>query len=268
MTRTTRLSATVVGALLMASPEAAAYRPFDGTDAAVAGVGEFELELGPAHFYGRGRNNYLIAPATVLNLGLVKDLELVVDFKQFVALQQVPTESQVRLLDTDILLKKVLRRGSLQDADGASVAIEGGFLTPEIQGDRSFGAQADVITSYRWCGQRVHFNEQAAFSRSQNLDLFSSIILEGPDDLLVRPVAEVYVEHEFGKGSRYSGLVGAIWTASESFTLDLGLRVARIDAQRVAEVRLGFTWALPIVSESQRTVENAWLSRRHGHRSL
>ncbi len=31
-----------------------AYRPFDGTDADVARVGEFELELGPVNWYSPG----------------------------------------------------------------------------------------------------------------------------------------------------------------------------------------------------------------------
>ena len=82
-----RAVAAAIGIAVAWTPVAAhAYRPFDGTDADVAEAGEFELELGPAHFYGQGPHHYVIAPATVLNLGLVPRLELVVDAKQFFAL--------------------------------------------------------------------------------------------------------------------------------------------------------------------------------------
>jgi hypothetical protein len=47
-----------------ASP-AAAYRPFDGTDAAVAAPGEVEIELQPAGGLRDETGTSLIAPATV-----------------------------------------------------------------------------------------------------------------------------------------------------------------------------------------------------------
>src|ERR1700728_245146 len=67
-------------------PRAAyAYRPFDGTDGDVAELGAFELELGPTHFYEQGGQKYVLAPATVLNFGIVKDTELVIDFEDYLA---------------------------------------------------------------------------------------------------------------------------------------------------------------------------------------
>jgi hypothetical protein len=234
--------------LLFSARDAAAYRPFDGTDAAVAAQGDFELELGPAHFYALGDRHYLLAPATVLNFGLVKDLELLVDFKQFVGLQHLSDESQVRLLDTDVFLKYVLRRGKLQDETGPSVAFEGGPLLPTLHGAPRFGAQGDFILSYRWRPATVHFNEQIAYTRRESVELFSSVILEGPRDLVARPVAEIFVAGDTGEGMTFSGLVGAIWTVKESFSLDLGLRAARVTGDRAAEVRLGFTWATEIIA--------------------
>src|SRR5579859_364445 len=78
-----------------------AYRPFDGTDADVAGLGEFELELGPVHWYSQAGNHYLIAPATVLNLGIFRGVELVVDFQNYVGLDEAPGHSRDELRDTD-----------------------------------------------------------------------------------------------------------------------------------------------------------------------
>ncbi|HEY8073089.1 MAG TPA: hypothetical protein VIF62_03250 [Labilithrix sp.] len=237
--------------------DAFAYRPFDGTDADVADTGEFELELGPSHFYGQGGRHYLVAPATVLNLGLVPRLELVVDFKGFVALdERLPDESRVRVLDTDVFLKYVVREGALQGKTGLSIACEGGPLTPEIQGDSAFGAQLDTIVSYRWSDLTVHFNEQIGYSRRQHGAFFSSVILEGPHDRAVRPVAEFLVDGAYHEDLVVSALGGAIWRASDAFAFDAGVRVGRVGDERLAELRLGFTWGIPIW-EPHKHAENA-----------
>src|SRR5947207_8870058 len=94
----------------LASP-AFAYRPFDGTDGDVADVGEFELEMGPAQFLSTSEGRYLMAPAAVLNLGVAPGFELVVDFKDFVAVQPVAGQPRMRLVDMDVFLKSILRRG-------------------------------------------------------------------------------------------------------------------------------------------------------------
>jgi len=46
------------------------HRPFDGTDAAVAAPGELEVELQPAGVQHEQGAKTLIAPWTVLNIGL------------------------------------------------------------------------------------------------------------------------------------------------------------------------------------------------------
>jgi hypothetical protein len=232
--------------VLFSTREARAYRPFDGTDADVAGVGEFELELGPVHYFGTRDAHYLIAPATVLNLGLVKNLELVVDFKNFVALDKVPNEDPVRLLDTDVFLKYLLREGTLQGKTGWGFAIEAGPLTPNINGQNSFGASLNTILSYEWPSTTVHFNNQIQYTRAQNIDLFSSVILEGSKSHALRPVAEFFFEHEFNLETKYSALFGGIWELSHEFQLDAGWRMASEAGEPVTEIRLGFTWTLPI----------------------
>src|SRR5579862_8066822 len=106
---TIRVTAVSAGAVLLTlAGSARAYRPFDGTDADVAALGEFELELGPTHYYRQADRNFLIAPATVLNLGIVSGTELVVDFSDFVALDSLaPGQPRVHTGDTDVLLKHV-----------------------------------------------------------------------------------------------------------------------------------------------------------------
>jgi hypothetical protein len=65
--------------VLSASP-GLAYRPFVSTDAAVADVKEMEIELGYFNWArDRGKSTFIV-PQTVLNYGLVKNLELVGEF--------------------------------------------------------------------------------------------------------------------------------------------------------------------------------------------
>jgi hypothetical protein len=64
-------SGSIIALGLMSCPSSAfAYRPFDGTDAAVAAPGEVEIELQPAGRLREQGSTTLIAPATVLNYGL------------------------------------------------------------------------------------------------------------------------------------------------------------------------------------------------------
>jgi hypothetical protein len=239
-------SRALVVAVLLSAPRAEAYRPFDGTDADTAELGSFELEMGPVQWYDRAGQNYLIAPDTVLNLGIFPGTELVVDFQDFVALGALNGRPRVALLDTDVLVKHVFRAGILQGKSGLSVAVEAGPLTPEINGMNAFGASADVIVSYRWDWGTLHFNEWPQYSRQHNLDLFNGVIIEAPHEWLVRPVSEFFYEKQFHEAQTVSGLVGVIWTPKDSFVLDLAFRGARIGDQNAAELRLGFTWALPV----------------------
>jgi hypothetical protein len=240
-----KVTAFVVTAALVYATPAFAYRPFDGTDADVADRGEFELELGPTHFYRAGRRNYLIAPATVLNLGVLEDTELVVDFDNFVALNREPGAPGVQLLDTDVLLKHVFRRGALQGESGISIAAEAGPLVPEINGTNAFGASLDGIFSYQWPALTLHFNQWAQYTREHNARIFEDLIVEGPHDWAVRPVAEAFYSHEWNAGDEVSALIGAIWAVQKSFSLDAGVRGARVMGENAIEVRLGFTLTIP-----------------------
>jgi hypothetical protein len=225
-----------------------AYRPFDGTDADVAGLGEFELELGPVHWYSQAGAHYLISPATVLNLGIFRGVELVVDFQNYVGIDEAPGEARDRLLDTDVFLKGVVHRGSVQGESGPSVAAELGPLLPNVNGETGFGASCNVIVSQHWSDFTMHVNSWVELTRGAlHLDWFEGVILEGSQDAAVRPVSELYVERDFVTGvTTWSGLVGAIWRAREGLDFDMGLREARAGQDAVSEVRLGLTWTLTV----------------------
>jgi hypothetical protein len=257
------VAAATAASLLTVSADALAYRPFDGTDADVAALGEFELELGPTHYYRQADKNFLIAPATVLNLGFLPGTELVIDFQDFVATDSLaPGEARVHVTDTDVLVKHVFREGILQGKTGLSIAVEAGPLVPEVNGTDAFGASVDVITSYQWSFGTIHWNEWGEYTREHNPSLFTGFILEGPHDWTVRPVAELFVEHEWNVGTTYSGLGGAIWEVSDSLALDVGVRAASISGEQAEEVRLGFTWAVPIWEPEGSGQQARQLTRR------
>src|SRR5215467_7832442 len=123
------LFATALLLAMLASP-AFAYRPFDSTDADVAGPGEFELELGPLGWLRRGDDKFRVAPAVVANFGLPWRSELVLQGERQVALDPAAGEASSSIVDNGLFIKTVMRVGALQDASGPSVAAEYGFLLP------------------------------------------------------------------------------------------------------------------------------------------
>ena len=243
------IAALSFSSILFATTRADAYRPFDGTDADVAEHGQFELEIGPTHYLGQGHEHYLVAPATVLNLGIFERWELVVDFSNYIGLDAVPGQSRVRLLDTDVLLKYVFKEGSIQEGHkGISLAAEFGPLTPNIHGEDGLGGQMNIIASHEYQRMAMHWNNTVAYTRAHFLDVFESVIVEGSRAHDLRPVAEVFVEHDWSEGgvSTYSGLIGALWRSGDALTFDLGLRAARQGDQNIGEVRFGLTWGFAV----------------------
>jgi hypothetical protein len=242
-----RVALALAFAAVFLSHRAFAYRPFDGTDADVAKEGEFELELGPVHYFRQNGASYVLAPATVLNLGIFPGAELVVDSKNLIPNEHVAGASKFQFIDQDVLVKLVLHKGSLQGEHGVSAAIETGPLLPGIHGDPGIGASANLILSEQWDPVTLHFNNQLSYTRDHVGDYFSSlIIVGGPSTWAVRPVAEFFGERTFGTSTQFSGLLGAIYYANRKIDLDFGVREASIDAQSVTEIRLGITWRIDL----------------------
>lgn len=117
-----------------------------------------------------------------------------------------------------------------------------------MNGVESFGASTDVIVSERWRGFTMHANSWFELTRGDlHLDWFEGLILEGAYDQPARPVAELFVEHEFVANlTTWSALVGGIWRANDALDLDVGLREARVASERATEVRAGLTWRLDL----------------------
>ena len=234
--------------LLMGLGSASAYRPFDGTDAAVADKDKFEIELQPAGVLKDASGKTLIAPAARFNYGLTETWEAVLE-GQFE--NPLSPSGPASLKAAGAFLKGVLREGSLQKKDGPSVATEFGVLLPDSQGPSQFGASLAGIVSQRWDWGAIHLNGVAELTREHRADLFAGVIIEGPSKWTVRPVAEFFYEKEFGKAETLSSLVGLIWQVREDLSFDVGLRHAVTNGQPVNELRAGMTVAFSVAPLSR-----------------
>lgn len=234
-------------ALSMSWPVAArAYRPFNSTDAAVADRGEVELELGPAGYLLQGPDRTLVAPSAVLNWGFAERWELVLEGRHFVQLGGRISEPRLRVEDTALSVKHVLRDGTLQERSGLSVATEAGALLPTVNDEPGVGAEWALIVSQRWTDLTVHVNGAVAWTRAHEPGAFAGAILEGHDAWPVRPVAEVFFESERGSAPTLSGLVGAIWRVRHGLALDAAVRRARAGGVATTELRVGLTWGVEV----------------------
>ena len=232
----------VLGALLLASGPALAYRPFDSTDADVAKQGEFELELGPVGRLREGSKRIQVAPAVIGNFGLAGDRELVIEGRREVALDRVEGEPRSSLVENGVFIKQVLRPGVLQDAPGPSFATEYGVLLPSTHGEKGTGLSVAGIASQRTEALTGHFNAALEWTREHEPGLFLGAILESPHAWTVRPVAEVFGEQASGSPRTTSRLVGAIWRVRDGLSFDVGIRKGHEANETARELRVGLTW--------------------------
>jgi hypothetical protein len=226
------------------SASAAAYRPFDGTDADVADPGEIELEFGPVGYLHTGSERFLAMPAVAFNYGISPDLEAVLEGRENWAFGSRLRPSAVE--EVALSLKSLLRSGSLQDNHGLSVAIEAGVLL--AASTEQLGVHVASIFSQRWPALTLHLNVGNDFIASIQYEASASLIFEGPETWQLRPVAEARLERDFGNPSLRSGLsesvlAGAIASCGKSLSFDLGLRYGRTEQLPVEEARLGLTWS-------------------------
>ena len=234
--------------MLMGLGPASAYRPFDGTDAAVAEKDKFEVEFQPAGLLKDASGKSLIGPTARFNYGYTENWEAVLE-----GLIENPLSPSgpANLREAGAFLKGVLREGSLQDKTGPSIATEFGVLLPDSQGNSHLGASLAGIVSQRWDWGAIHLNGVAELTREHHADLFAGVIVEGPSKWTVRPVAEFFYEKEFGKADTLSSLVGLIWQVREDLSFDLGVRHALTNGQPVNELRAGMTVAFSVAPLSR-----------------
>jgi hypothetical protein len=237
---------TVTAAALFTfySNAALAYRPFDGTDAAVAETGDIEIELGPIEALREGAERMLFAPDVRVNYGFAPGWETSLEGDVAHGLSAgIPGTS---VIESEALLKSVLREGSLQEKPGPSIATEFGVLLPGINDEHGTGAILTGIASQRWNWGTVHLNAQIELTREQHADYFFSTIVEGPYDWVVRPVSEVFYERDISLFRTRSALIGGIWQVQDNIAVDFAVRGARVNEHTAGEIRAGVTFAFGV----------------------
>ena len=243
--------------------DAQAYRPFDLTDADVARRHHFEIEFAPAEFVSEGAEHTMRAPKLVLNYGFGAGREVTLEGANRIAMRPAPGERRARLDDVGASFKQVLRRGSLQDASGVSLATEDAILLPgpdEIHA----GASAILIASSESERGSAHLNAEVA-RLPEGRDLVAGgLILEHGDLEGLSPVMELVIEAPRGQPAEQSILAGLLYVPGEGTEWDIALRFGRIADQRLFEIRAGVTWQIA-EREVIHHAEAILHKRRHRH---
>jgi hypothetical protein len=242
--RLARLSAgtgwAIATALCLYAQPAAAYRPFDGTDAAVADLHEVEVELEPVGRLQTGSQSTLIAPGVVYNYGFAERWEVVVQSQM---MTPITPGGEASIAANGVFLKHVILPGVLQGQSGVSIATEFGPLLSGVNADHGFGFSWAGIVSQRWDWGTAHFNVEANLTRDQHGEVFTGVILEGPSNWKVRPVFETFYDKVWTQTESRSVLVGAIWQVDHDLALDAAFRYATVNGHPVNEIRAGLTFA-------------------------
>jgi hypothetical protein len=256
LARLSWIAAVVACAALWTAP-ASAYRPFDGTDAAVADVGEIEIEFQPVGALHAGSTTKPISDG-VLNFGFAERWELVLQ-----GTAQPPLEGGGPLSVPDAaFLKYVVQPGVLQDKKGPSMAMEFGPLLPDAGGS-GVGFSWSGIVSQRWEWGTVHFNVETNLTPDQHGELFFDAIIEGPNKWKVRPVFEIYSDSIINVSQSFSALAGAIWQVNDKLSFDVAFRYALVDGRPVNELRAGMTFGFPLILNQPATVQAPFVGVRH-----
>ena len=242
-----RGSAGLAGAvaICLCVQPAAAYRPFDGTDAGVANLNEVEIELQPVGRLQAGPQSSLIAPAVVYNYGFAERWEMVLQTEV-----DSPPGSSSSFAASGAFLKYVIQPGVLQGQNGISIATEFGPLLPGINNDPGVGFSWAGIVSQRWDWGTAHFNVETNLTRDQHGEGFVGVILEGPSKWTVRPVVELFYDKVWMETETRSALVGAIWQVKDDLAFDAAYRYAEVNGHAVNEIRAGLTFAFKVEGDN------------------
>ena len=216
-----------------------AYRPFDSTDAAVAEMGKWEVELAPLSWRHNDEGSQWVAPALILNYGFAPRWEVVIEGRNTVF-----DRGGDEFSDAAVSVKTVIREGSFQDKSGVSLGSEFSVLLPGIRADDGAGLEWTLLASHRQDWGAWHFNLGPMLTRDGRGGMVAGGILEGPQSWPVRPVAEIRFEKSFGGEEMIAGLVGLIIPVRDGLAFDIGLRHAREGGRPDEQLRAGVTFDL------------------------
>ena len=218
-----------------------AYRPFESTDADVTDANELEIELGYFTFERFRQEDAATIPQFVLNYGLTDSLELIGEFEIV-----KPEHGHGEVEDAGLFLKKLFRRGVLQDEDGLSIALEGGFLLP-AHGAEHAGLEAIGIVSGQAGPVTYHIDVGGGLDRIDKLQFgVWGAILEYPVTSRIRIAGEISGEKVHGEPKESSVLIGLIYESpSTGNSFDAGFRRGITSAAPDWQVTFGWTFSYP-----------------------
>ena len=194
-----------------------AYRPFYSTDADVEEKGKVEIELGAFILESYRGEKSLTSPFLVVNIGIGKRIEIVSELKE------VHTLSKGKIVRSNLEDLNLFLKGVLQGKEGISLAIEGGFLLPTLQGQSTglevIGIASGKIKKFVW-----HFNAGAFVERENNQPGYlTGFILELPFYTNTRLVFELTYEKPKDEIGEKTFLLGIIYEIND-LALDLAFR--------------------------------------------
>jgi len=226
--------------LVAGATPAFALRPFDGTDAAVAEPQSIEVEFQPLGYLREADERWLVFPQATVNYGAGSGWEFNLAMSRLMAMTDAQPAPAPRYEDFELGVKRVLRRGLMQDKKGPSLATEVDVLLPTSD-EKGSGAELALIYSdhFRWIG--LHLTGEIARTREHELGRFGSAIFEFFDRRSAHPVMELTAERQGEETTTLGLLGGVLWEPRERLVLDLGLRTSYAD-QHNAEVRAGITF--------------------------
>jgi hypothetical protein len=218
-----------------------AYRPFESTDADVTDADELEIELGYFTFERELGESAFSIPQFVLNYGFTDSLELVGEFEAV-----KPEHESGEIEDVGLFLKKLIRRGALQEEEGLSIAIEGGMLVP-AHSEEQVGLEAIGIVSGQAGRFTYHVNFGGGLDRTdrEQFGLWGAIV-EYPLSSRIRIAGEIASEKVHAEQKESSVLIGLIYESpSSGNSFDGGLRRGITSAAADWELTLGWTFSFP-----------------------
>lgn len=234
----------MVASVVAAPPPAAAYRPFDSTDAAVAAPWVLDAEIGSFNVARQGGETSFATPQVVLNLGIVPSWEIIGELEV-----EEPAHGDVAIVDPGVFVKAVLRDGVLQDRDGPSVAVESGVLLPSTRPDEGGAGFAGLAIVSAPAGPLLlHLNGGGGLSRS-GLSAFAiwGVIAELPVAAAWRLAGEINGESVESDAAQASALVGAIYDVPGlPLALDAGVRCGLTSAADDWAITVGFTYGISL----------------------
>jgi len=228
-----------VGASMLLTTPALAYRPYDSTDADVAEDDELEFEFGWRH--AELEAGGLTGIGAVFNLGVGRDREIVAE-GEWQRWQPTPGAAESGVEDVGLFLKQVHRRGSLQGEPGISIASECGALIPRRHEEAGVGAECLLIASHETSAIAIHINAGVAYETDHRWARSVGLIVERAGHRRLKPGIELLHERSEGDRSEIAMLVGLTWTVSEDCALDVAFRRQLQPSSDSHEWRLGLTW--------------------------